>query len=173
MGKLQPDLVLLDLSMPRMRGLEAIPELRKVSPETRILTLTVHDSEEYILASLQAGADGYVLKDATRDELLLAIRSVLSGKSYLSPEVSTKVIDGYLGARGGIKPEASWESLTKREREVLKLVAEGYRNKQVAELLCISVKTVERHRANLMEKLDLHDVSALTAYAMKRGLVTR
>jgi DNA-binding NarL/FixJ family response regulator len=169
--KLSPDLVLLDLSMPRMRGLEAIGEIKRCSPGTRVLTLTVHDAEEYILESLRAGADGYVLKDATREELLIALRSVLGGKSYLSPSVSAKVIDGYLAGKKSLKPESSWETLTSREREILKLIAEGGRNRQIAHDLCISVKTVEKHRANLMEKLDLHDVSSLTAYAIRKGLV--
>jgi len=171
--KLRPDLVLIDLSMPRMTGIEAIREIKKRCPETRILALTVHRSEEYILATLQAGADGYVLKDATHADLMMAIRNVLAGKSYLSPGVSEKVIEGYLEGRRTLRPSSSWDTLTQREREVLKLIGEGYKNKEIADELCISVKTVEKHRANLMEKLNLHSASALTAFAMEKGLVSR
>ena len=171
--KLKPHLILMDLSMPRMDGMEAIREIKKQCPETKILALTVHKTEEYILATLQAGADGYVLKDATHTELLMAINSVLLGKSYLSPEVSEKVIEGYLEGRKTLKSSSSWDTLTPREREVLKFIGEGYKNKEIADYLCISVKTVEKHRANLMKKLDLHNASALTAFAMEKGLITR
>jgi DNA-binding NarL/FixJ family response regulator len=133
--------------------------------------LTVHKTEEHLLASLQSGADGYVSKDANHSELEIAIRSVLGGKSYLSPEISEKVIEGYLEGRKTLK--SRWDTVTQREREVLKLVAEGYTNKEIADFLFVSVKTVEKHRANLMKKLDLHNVSALTAFAMKKGLITR
>ena len=171
--KLKPNLVLTDLSMPRMNGMEAIREIRRLTPETRIVVLTVHKTEEYILATFKAGADGYVLKDATHDELMTALNHVLTGKRYISPGISEKVIEGYLDGRKTIKSKTSWETLTHREREILKLIAEGYRNKEIAEYLCISVKTIEKHRANLMEKLDLHNVSALTALAIEKGLVSR
>lgn len=171
--KLVPDLILLDLSMPRMNGMEAIKEIKKQCPETKILVLTVHRTEEYILTTLRAGADGYVLKDATHAELLMAIKSVLMGKRYLSPGVSEKVIEGYLEGRKTLKSSTPWDTLTQREREVLKLIAEGYKNKDIADYLYISVKTVEKHRANLMRKLDLHSTLALTAFAMEKGLVTR
>jgi two-component system response regulator NreC len=171
--ELKPDMLLMDLSMPRMSGMEAIREIRKQVPGIRILVLTVHKSEEYVLAALQAGADGYILKDATRAELLMAIETVLSGKHYLTPEVSGKVIEGYLEGKKGVRTDSSWDSLTLREKEILKLIAEGYKNKQIAEFLCISPKTVEKHRDNLIKKLDLHNIAALTAYAMERGLVTK
>jgi DNA-binding NarL/FixJ family response regulator len=171
--KLKPDLILIDLSMPRMNGMEAIREIRRLSKEVKILVLTVHKSEEYILATFKAGADGYVLKDATHEELLMAIKSVLKGKNYISPEISEKVLEGYLEGRKRLKSQTSWESLTSREREILKLIAEGYKNKEIAEELCISVKTVEKHRSNLMEKLNLHNVQALTAFAIEKGLVAR
>lgn len=171
--KLLPDLVLMDLSMPRMNGMEAIKEIKRRSPKTKILVLTVHKTEEHILATLQAGADGYALKDSTSQELMIAIKSVLSGKTYLSPGISEKVIEGYLEGRKTSKPKSAWDTLTPREREVLKLIGEGYKNKEIADYLYISLKTVEKHRANLMEKLDIHNVSGLTAFAIEKGLVNR
>ena len=171
--KFKPDLILTDLSMPRMNGMEAIKEIKKESPATKVLVLTVHRAEEYILATFRAGADGYILKDSTHSELVMAVKKVLSGKHYISPEISEKVIEGYLEGKKTLKSRTSWETLTQREREILKLIAEGYKNKEIADDLCISVKTVEKHRANLMGKLDLHSIQALTAFAIERGLVSR
>ncbi|MBW2330832.1 MAG: response regulator transcription factor [Deltaproteobacteria bacterium] len=171
--KFKPDLVLMDLSMPKMDGLDAITEIKKQSPDTKVLVLTVHKAEEYVFASLKAGADGYLLKDATHAELTLAIESVLAGKPYISPGISEKLVAGYLEGKKPLKAESSWDSLTQRERQVLKLIAEGYKNKEIASYLYISVKTVEKHRANLMKKLDLHNASALTAFAMEKGLTTK
>jgi two-component system response regulator NreC len=169
---LSPDLALMDLSMPRMNGLDAIKEIKKQNPETKIIVLTVHKTEEYILSTLKAGADGYVLKDANHLELVMAIKNVLAGKRYLSPGISEKVIEGYLEGRKTLKPKSSWDTLTQREREILKLIAEGYKNKETADYLCISLKTVEKHRSNLMRKLDLHNAAALTAFAVEKGLIT-
>jgi DNA-binding NarL/FixJ family response regulator len=168
-----PDLILMDLSMPRMTGMDAIREIKKRYPQTKIIALTVHKTEEYLRTTLQAGADGYVLKDATHDELVMAIQSVLKGKTYLSPGVSGKVIEGYLESIESQMPHSTLGLLSQREREVLKLIAEGYKNKEIATDLCISLKTVEKHRANLMKKLDLHNAAALTAYAIEQGLVER
>ena len=168
-----PDMILLDLSMPRMTGLDAIKEIKRVNAETKIIVLTVHKTEEYILATLQAGADGYVLKDAHSTELLTAIRHVLDGRRYLSPSISGTIIDGLLQGKKGSAIRSAWETLTQREREILKLVAEGYKNKEIADLLCISVKTAEKHRANLMEKLGLHNVASLTALAAEKGLINK
>ena len=169
-----PDLVLMDLSMPKTGGLEAIREIKRTQPIIKILVLTVHDSEEYVQAALQAGADGYVLKDADRQELLSAIKHVLNGKRYLSPGISEKIIEGYLSSGGGtLKTKTAWDGLTHREKEILKLIAEGYQNKNIADYLCISLKTVEKHRANLMKKLDIHNTAHLTAYAMEKGMITR
>jgi DNA-binding NarL/FixJ family response regulator len=171
--KFKPDLILMDLSMPRMNGMDAIREIKRRSPEMKILVLTVHKTEEYILATLQAGAEGYLLKDSTHAELLMAVRHVLGGKHYISPGISDKVLEGYLEGRKTLKTRTSWETLTQREREILKLIAEGYKNKEIADYLCISPKTVEKHRANLMEKLDLHNVQALTAFAIEKGLISK
>ena len=168
-----PDLILMDLSMPRMTGMDAIREIKKRYPQTKIIALTVHKTEEYLRTTLQAGADGYVLKDATHEELMMAVESVLKGKTYLSPGVSGRVIEGYLEGKESQMPPSTLGLLSQREREVLKLIAEGYKNKEIATDLCISLKTVEKHRANLMKKLGLHNAAALTAYAIEQGLVER
>jgi two-component system response regulator NreC len=169
--ELQPDIILLDLNMPRVDGMTAIKEIKRLCPQAKILVLTVHKTEEHVLETLKSGASGYVLKDADHDELLLAMRSVLQDKCYLSPDISARIVDAYLNGRQTDKTDTPWRSLTARERQVLKLVAEGYKTKEIAGLLCISEKTVAKHRANIMRKLDLHSASELTAYAMKRGLV--
>ena len=171
--KLEPDLLLLDLSMPRLHGLDAIQEIRKSGPSAKILVLTVHKDEEFILAAFKAGADGYILKEASHVELEMAIESVLSGQLYVSPAISAMVIEGFLEGRQTIKSESSWETLTPREREILKLIAEGHTSKQISSMLFISVRTVETHRANLMKKLDVHSVAAITALAAEKGLISR
>ncbi len=178
--KLKPDLILIDLSMPKMNGLDAISEIKNQSPNTKVLVLTVHKAEEYVFESLKAGADGYLLKDATYAELKLAIENVLLGNLYLSPGISEKLVAGYLEGKKNIRPEmfqgqsfARWDSLTQRERQILKLVAEGNKNKDIAAYFCISIKTVEKHRSNFMKKLDLHNASEITAFAMKKGLITK
>jgi DNA-binding NarL/FixJ family response regulator len=168
-----PELLLLDLSMPKMNGISVIRDIKSRFPETKILVLTIHESEDYILESFHSGLDGYCLKDANYSELLIAIRSVLDGKTYLSPSISEKVLAGFLDDRKTLKSRSSWDMITQREREVLKLVGEGYKNKEIADYLCISVKTVEKHRSNIMRKLDVHTSSALTAIAIEKGLVTR
>jgi DNA-binding NarL/FixJ family response regulator len=171
--ELQPDLILMDLSMPKMNGMDAVREIKKLCMSTRILVLTVHDTDEFILASLEAGADGYVLKDANKAELMLAIENVLEGKAFLSPGISEKIISGYLSKKKPQKPKSSVQMLTHREREILKLIAEGYKNKSIAELLCISANTVEKHRENIMHKLGLHNASGLTSFAIDNGLIMK
>jgi DNA-binding NarL/FixJ family response regulator len=173
MDSLAPDLVLMDISMPGMNGIEAIIDIKRRYPKTLVLVLTAHKADEYIHESLRAGADGYILKDATHDELRVAIRSVLNGKTYLSPDISKNVISAYLGTdKSTATVGSAWDTLTHREREVLKLVAEGRPNKYIADYFCLSVKTIEKHRSNLMKKLDLHNASMLTAYAIEKGLVS-
>ena len=169
--ELKPDLILLDISMPRVDGMAAIKEIKRACPEAKILILTVHKTEEHVLETLKSGASGYLLKDASHEEFLLAMRSVLQDKRYLSPDISARIVEGYLNGRGTGEPTSPWESLTARERQVLKLIAEGYKSKEIGDFLHISDKTVAKHRANIMNKLDLHSASELTAYAMKRGLV--
>ena len=136
------------------------------------MMLTAHKAEEYIRDCLQSGADGYVLKHATREELMMAIHKVLNGKIYLSQEVSEQILSGY---KGNANPyaQSAWQSLSAREREVLKLVAEGNTNKGISALICVSIKTVEKHRSNLMKKLNVHNSAALTAFAIEKGLLSK
>ncbi len=169
----KPDLVLLDLAMPLLGGIDAIKEIKKQSPAQKILVLTVHKSQEYVLAAFRSGADGYCLKDATYDELLTAIRSIFAGMPYISPGIAGKILEGYLEKNKSLPVNSPWDTLTPREKAILKLIGEGHKNKEIAELLCISLNTVEKHRSNLMQKLDLHSGSALTAYAIEKGLVNR
>jgi len=169
--RLSPDLILTDLSMPRMNGIEAIKEIRRRFPQLKILVLTVHADDAYIHACVSGGANGYIMKDASSPELLAAIDSVLNGKTYFCSAATEQIISLYLhGAKAG-SPASPWDSLTSRERQTLKLIAEGNTNKQIAYYLNISAKTVEKHRAKLMKKLCLHSAAALTAFAVKKGLV--
>lgn len=169
--KTTPDLVLLDLSMPKLGGISVLREVKRELPETRILALTIHESDQYVLEAFEAGTDGYCIKDASRKELMLGIDSVLRGQTYISPGISDQVMAGYLADQRRTREKSRWDAITQREREVLKLLAEGYTNKQIGNLLNISVKTVEKHRANLIGKLDLHNVAQLTAFAIEKGLV--
>ena len=171
-GLLKPHLVLMDLTMPSMNGIEAMTEIKQRHPEVRVLVMTLHKTEDYVRAALKAGADGYILKDATQEEFRVALHSALKGKTYLSLDVSAKVVSGYLGGKTA-DGSSIFDSLTHREREVLKLVAEGKANKEIAGFLNLSVKTVEKHRSNLMAKLDLHNAAEMTAYAIEKGLLVR
>ncbi|MCP1312580.1 response regulator transcription factor [Paenibacillus tyrfis] len=170
--ELKPNVVLMDLSMPNGKdGLTATTELKKVLPETAILILTMHDDEEYLFHSIHAGASGYILKSAPHEELLWAIKSVASGNAYLYPTATKKLMGEYLeriknGENGG-----TYETLSEREKEILSLVAKGYSNKEIAEQLILSVKTVETHKAKVMEKLGLKTRPELVKYAMKKGLL--
>jgi two-component system response regulator NreC len=171
--KYQPDLVLTDLSMPKMNGIAAIKEIKRQAPGIKILALTVHDTDDHVLAAFEAGADGYCLKDATQEELMTSVRGVLMGKTQMSPDVAERVLEGYLEGKKQLKTKTTWDTLTQREKEVLKLIGEGYRSKRIADTLCISWKTVEKHRANIMAKLDIHTSTGLAAYAIDKGLVSR
>ena len=175
--ELQPDLLILDLSMPRMDGLAALVEIKRVAPGTRVLVMTVHRTEEYVFKAIESGADGYLLKDASASELLIAVRSVLAGDRYLCAAVASQFVTAFLNGKGkrqaAPRPRSPLETLSTREREVLKLVAEGYRSRAIGDFLCISEKTVEKHRANLMRKLGVNSATGLTAFALEQGLVTR
>ena len=169
----KPDVLILDLTMPGMNGIDALREIKRASEATRVLVLTVHGTDEYVTTALQAGADGYVLKDSGTPEILLAVNSLVQGKRYLCAQIASTVISAYLGDKADSGSGPTIGELSERERQVLTLVAQGYRNRQIAEYLCISVKTVEKHRASLMQKLKLNTVPALTAYAIEKGLLSR
>lgn len=169
----QPDLLLVELSMPRLSGISVMKDAKGQFPEVKILALSIHESDQYILEAFDADTDGYCIKDASRGELMFAIDSVLEEKTCISPGVADNVMEGYLEESKRLRTRTSWDTVTQRERKVLKLLAEGYFNKEIADFLHISVKTVEKHRANIMNKLDLHNAAALTAFAIEQGLVTR
>ncbi len=168
---LRPDILMTDLSLPGGSGIGLISAVREVAPETRALVLTAHHEEEYFRAAMDAGALGYVLKDAGRVELLLAIRSVAAGGRFLSSALAQKVLSGYLNVSGQAMPATPAQQLTGREREVLAKIAGGQSNKAIAGLLAISVKTVEKHRANLMRKLGLRNSAEVTMFAIRHGLI--
>lgn len=171
-SELQPDIILMDLTMPRTSGMDAIVQIKRQHPHIKIVALTFHKEDKYIHATLEAGADAYVLKDDSRTELFNALANVATGNNYLSPSIVDKVVAGYLSGGDAATARPSWEVLTRREREVIKLIAEGKRTKEIAEYLSLSPKTIEKHRTNLMRKLDLHNVSEVTVYAIKNGFVT-
>jgi DNA-binding NarL/FixJ family response regulator len=166
---LEPDLIITDISLPGATGVQGIVELRRRCPRARLVVLTVHNTEEYIRAALSSGADGYVLKDATRNELIHGLRAVLAGQRHLCPRSSARVVRSYLGEQPPIPQVAS--GVTGREREILGMIARGQSNKRIAMTLNRSVKTVEKHRANLMRKLGLHNVADVTRFAMQSGLL--
>jgi DNA-binding NarL/FixJ family response regulator len=170
-SRLKPEMVLLDLSIPKISGISVMKEIKRNLPEVKILALTIHESDQYVLEAFNAGVNGYCIKDTSRQELMVAIDSILQGKSYISPGISDQVIEGYLDGRKTFKDKNDRNTVTQREKEVLKLLAEGYTNKDIATFLHISVKTVEKHRSNLIRKLDLHNVAQLTTYAIQKGLV--
>ena len=169
--QLKPDLVLMDIAMSNLNGLEATRQIKKMLPKTKILILTMHKNEEYVLQSLQAGASGYLLKESAVEDLVSAIHSVYKLDSFLSPAISKTVIEAYLSKKTTAKHSSAFEILTDREREVLQLIAEGYTNQKIANTLFISVKTVEAHRSNIMRKLGIHDITELVKYAIKKGIV--
>lgn len=167
---LQPDVVLMDIAMPRLGGLEAALELRQRKVPAKILVLTQYDNKEYVFKMLKAGAAGYILKKAAATELVTAIRAVHAGESFLYPSVTRAVIDRYLHEGATTETEQQFEQLSDREKEVLKLLAEGRSNSEIAELLVLSVKTVMSHRASIMEKLDIHNRTDLVKFAIRAGL---
>jgi DNA-binding NarL/FixJ family response regulator len=168
--KSAPNLILLDISMAELGGLEALPRIVKDFPTVKVLILSAHANEEYVIRALRSGAAGYMLKDAASAELQLAIDSVTQDKTYLSPSISRTVIDSYLERVGG--PFSPLEQLTPRQREILQLIAEGKNTKEIAHTLGISVKTVEAHRLQLMARLSIHDLPGLVRYAVRSGLVS-
>ena len=172
LGTLVPDMVILDIFMPNLRGIEAIYEIKKIRPEVKILILTMHKDKEYLYLALSAGAKGYLLKEDADKELFSAIEKVQQGKTYISPHFSEEIVDDLVQiGRGEAKTVFEVDPLTPREREVLKLIAEGKSSKEIAQLLFISVPTANNHRANIMGKLDLNKATDLVKYAIRKGYV--
>lgn len=169
--KYKPHIALMDISMPRLGGLEATVEIKKNDPNVKILVLTQYEDTVYIRRFLKAGASGYLLKKAVGTELVNAIRAVARGESYLHPSIAASVIDGYLGKRDTEQAEDPYEKLTDREKQVLKLVAEGYTHKEIADILNISVKTAVAHQTNFSDKLGIHSRAGLIKFAIQRGII--
>jgi DNA-binding NarL/FixJ family response regulator len=167
--QLAPDVVIMDISMPRMDGLEAIRRIRKKQPGVKTLVLTQHDNQEYILSVVKAGASGFLPKKAVSSDLIAALRALRKGESFLHPQAASILIASYLQRTDSLDP---YDTLTAREREILKLVAEGHTSRRIAEMLYLSVKTVTGHRNKLMQKLDLHNRTELVRYAVRRRLIS-
>lgn len=168
--RLQPDVILMDIAMGDLSGLEATQEIRERMPRINVLALTMHDREEYFFAMLKAGALGYVLKESEPDELIAAIRAVYSGEAFLSPGVTKAVLEDYL-AQHSKQIESRYDSLTLREKQTLRLAAEGKTTREMADMLHLSMKTVEKHRASMMRKLELQSLPQLIKYAIRKGLI--
>ncbi len=168
---LQPDVVLLDISMPKKRGLEAIREIKQAAPACKVLILSMYDREQYVRESMKNGADGYLLKGSDTDELRMALIHVLNGDPYISPSVSKPFVSEWIHSGKGGEQIGAEVELTEREKSVMKLLAEGYANKEVAEMLHISVKTVETHRSRILEKTGVRNLAELVKYAIRKGMV--
>lgn len=168
---LRPDLILMDVSMPGLSSFEATRQLKRVLPDVKVLFLTMYDDEDYLLESMQAGASGYILKDSPTEQLLSGIRDVQNGGSYLSPKMLAQLVDDFRSRMRSNVPQPRLATLTPREREVLKLLAEGNSVKEIAASLNLSVKTIEAHKFNLMRKLDIHNKAQLVQYAIQKKII--
>lgn len=169
---LKPDVVVMDIGMPSLNGIEAALQITQANPEISVVMLSMHSDESYILRALKAGAKGYLLKDSAESDLIKAVHAVAGGKSFFSPAVSKVLLDDYVRKLKRTGAEDAYDLLTPREREILQLVAEGKSNKDIANLLNLSVYTVETHRSNLMEKLNLRGIPELILFAVRRGIIS-
>jgi DNA-binding NarL/FixJ family response regulator len=174
---LNPDLVLLDIAMPELNGLEVVARISKEYSDTKVIILSMHTNEEYVVQALRSGSSGYLLKDAAPNELEIAVNAVMKGETYLSPAISKHVVDNYLRRISNISPDKDlspdiFTQLTSRQREILQLIAEGNSTKEIANKLNVSVKTVETHRMQLMDRIGIHDVAGLVRYAIRVGIIT-
>jgi len=169
--ELRPDLVLMDIAMPHLNGIEATRRIKKKYPDIKILILSMYSDDRYMTQVFRAGASGYILKDATKEELFTAIRTVSQGESYLSPRISKKLIDDYIRLRDDGTEELYYSHLTNRQREIFQLMAENRSSREIGKILSISPKTVKNHRTNIMEKLDLHSQGDVLKYALRIGLI--
>ncbi|MDO8679785.1 MAG: response regulator transcription factor [Acidobacteriota bacterium] len=169
---LKPDVVILDVGMPLLNGIDATQQIVRKVPETRVLILSMHSDEAYVTRALQAGATGYMLKDSAGKDLLKGVAAVAAGQSYFSPAVAKLMLDDYVRRVAGNGVADRYETLSVREREIFQLIAEGRTNRAVAELLEISPATVETHRAHILEKLDIHNTAALVLYAVRKGIIS-
>ena len=170
--QLKPEVAILDIAMPQLNGIEAVSLIRRASPVTCCLILSMHSDETYILRALSVGAKGYILKDAVEDDIVPAVRSVLLGKSYFSPAIAKTLLEDYVRYLRQRGLEDSYDLLTDREKEILQLLAEGRSNKEVANLLNLSVTTIETHRTNLMQKLGLHSAAEIVLYAVRKRIIS-
>jgi two-component system response regulator NreC len=168
---LKPDVILMDIAMPSLNGLEATKQIHRNDPNARVLVLTMYESDEYVAQMLEAGAMGYVLKKVAGSELVYAIRAVYQGEAFLYPSITKRLVEDYLRRVETGQDHASLENLTDREREVLQLIAEGRSSKVIADMLSISLRTVQNHRAHLMQKLGIHDRGDLIKYAIQKGII--
>ena len=175
--ELNPDLVLLDIAMPELNGLEVVARISKEFSDTKVIILSMHTNEEYVVQALRSGACGYLLKDAAPNELEIAVNAVIRGETYLSPAISKHVVDNYLKRISNVSPDKDlspdiFTQLTSRQREILQLIAEGNSTKEIANKLNVSIKTVETHRMQLMDRIGIHDVAGLVRYAIRVGIIT-
>jgi two-component system response regulator NreC len=171
-ASLKPDLLVMDIGMPNLNGIEAARQITQANPGTAIVILSMHSDESYVLRALKAGAKGYLLKDSAESDLIRAVHAVAGGKSFFSPAVSKVLLDDYVRKLQRSGAEDAYDLLTPREREILQLIAEGKSNKDVANLLNLSVYTVETHRSNIMEKLNLRGIPELILYAVRKGIIS-
>jgi two-component system response regulator NreC len=167
-----PDIVLLDITMPKLNGIDTLKQIMKASKKTNVIILTMHANDQYIHEALASGANGYVLKESASEDLIAAIRAVARGEAYLSPTISKKLITHYIkDGKKAVNGDSKYESLTQREKEILKMVSQELTTRQIAKVLFLSIRTVENHRNNIMKKLDIHSKAGLIKYAIQSGLV--